>query len=449
MDSNSGGFIFGLILLAVLCWWGFKRNGDASGKTPAPLPVPKQEEKEPAKKTPLAERQDGANRRAKPEAATPSLRVRDRDGRDLGIMPVSQSPFHIGRHSSCEMHLDNSSISRKHAQIVQDKTGWRIQDCDSANGLLVNGRPTTNARLAEGDRIEIGPFALTFCLLKAQGENRIFDPPPVPDAGLERTTLKDMVEVGRGGMAVVYSARMFPENRQVAVKMPNIQRFDDPEFIMARFEREIRITQSLSHPHIVRVYNHGQFNDGTPYLAMEFLPGGSLRHRIPQGGQIAEVEAARIGTQIADALAYAHARDVVHRDLKPENILFCEAGNAKLTDFGIAWMKGCRQVTSVNARMGTVHYMSPEQTQGQTHLTAASDVYSLGCTVYEMVTGRCPFEGEEQVVLNLCAHKIPDRARVLNPAVSKKLDALLASALAKSPDDRPRSDEMRRQLAGA
>lgn len=445
MDSNTGSFLFGILVLALLCWWGFKRKGVADGSAPPLQPYPSKErdtglDRAP-QKAPLNER----NKR--PDIAAPALRVEDAQGRERGLVPLAQSPFHIGRHSDSDLHLDSPRVSRHHAQILRDAAGWHIQDSNSANGLQVNGSLMESARLADGDRIEIGPFTLTFCLVS---ETRGVTPPPPnseTSARSARTTLKDMTEVGRGGMAVVYSARMLPDDRQVAVKTPSVQRFEDPQFIMARFAREVSITQALNHPHIVRVYDHGQFGDGTPFLVMEYLPGGSLRRRMPEGGQLAEAEAARIGMQIADALAYAHAREVVHRDLKPENILFCEAGNAKLTDFGIAWMKGCRQMTGVNARLGTVHYMSPEQSLGQP-LTAASDVYSLGCTLYEMVTGRCPFEGEEQVVLNLCANQVPPRARVLNPAVSKNLDALLAASLAKSPDDRPRSDEVHRQLAG-
>src|SRR5213596_1625399 len=202
-------------------------------------------------------------------------------------------------------------------------------------------------------------------------------------------------ELGHGGMATVYLARETKHERQVAIKVlrPEVS----AAFGADRFLREIGIAARLSHPHLVPLFDSGEA-DGVLYYVSAFVPGGSLRDRLRKEGKLAIEDALRITEEIGAALDFAHRSGFVHRDVKPENILFAD-GHAVLADFGVA--RACcdaeadadarrELVTEVGFAVGTPEYMSPEQASGEIELTAASDVYSLACVVYEMLAGESP-----------------------------------------------------------
>jgi serine/threonine protein kinase len=246
-------------------------------------------------------------------------------------------------------------------------------------------------------------------------------------------------ELGRGGMAVVYLARDLKHDRAVALKIlrPELGALLGAE----RFLREIKTVAGLQHPHILPLYDSGE-SCGTLYYVMPFVSGESLRDRIRKQRQLPIKDALRITREVADALHYAHSKDIVHRDIKPENILL-SGSHAVVTDFGIAraiHVSGGEQwetLTESGVALGTPAYMSPEQTAGERELDARSDIYSLGCVLYEMLTGDPPFAGPDgQVMLARRFSEPAPSARLLRADTPESVDQALAIALAREPTDR-------------
>ena len=238
--------------------------------------------------------------------------------------------------------------------------------------------------------------------------------------------------LGRGGMADVYRAEDERLGREVALKALPPEFARDPERI-ERFEREVRAAARLNHPNIVTVHEFGQ-GEGLHFYTMTLMPGGDLKARIranPNGMPPAEARA--VAAAVARALGYAHRRGYVHRDVKPENILFDEEGTPQLTDFGIARaMESGTRMTATGMSIGSPHYMSPEQAQGL-KVDGRSDLYSLGVVLYEMLTGRLPFEAGNTLAVAL-AHlndPVPDL-----PAALAGWQPVLDRLLAKAPEDR-------------
>jgi len=241
-------------------------------------------------------------------------------------------------------------------------------------------------------------------------------------------------QVGRGGMATVYKAYHAAVDRHVAIKVMSRDLAQNPEF-SERFHQEARTIAKLEHPRILPLYDYGEIAD-TTYLVMRFLDTGTLRDRIAST-PLSLPEVDRIFTQTADALGYAHANKVVHRDVKPSNILLDRRGNALLTDFGIAkLLESTSHLTSTGAMIGTPAYMSPEQVLGQKS-DPRSDLYSLGIVLYEMVTGRVPFEAETPlaVAIKHVNEPLPPPSAI-KPGVSPAIERVIQQALAKKPDDR-------------
>ncbi len=254
-------------------------------------------------------------------------------------------------------------------------------------------------------------------------------------------------EIGRGGMACVYRARDRQHERDVAIKVLR------PDLAAAlgneRFLREILIEARLQHPHILPLYDSGAA-DGQLYYVMPLVEGESLRDRIRREKQLPLVDALRISSEIADALSYAHAHGVLHRDIKPANILL-SGGHAVVADFGIAKaLAGAdpESLTGTGIAVGTPEYMSPEQGGGEAHLDGRTDVYALGCVLYEMLTGMPPFTGRTvQTVLARHRHDVPPSIDVVRPGLPSGVTAVVARALAKVPADRfAGADEMARAL---
>ena len=238
-------------------------------------------------------------------------------------------------------------------------------------------------------------------------------------------------EVGRGGMASVYRARQTSINRIVAIKVLPKSLLHDPSFY-ERFTREVALVAHLEHPHILPIHDYGEV-DGTPYIAMRYLAGGSMAEWIRRGLPPLDKLAKPI-SQVAAALDYAHQEGVIHRDVKPGNILLDENGNAYLSDFGIARVLDSNLTGS--AIIGTPAYMSPEQANGLP-LDARSDIYSLGVVLYELVTGQEPFEAETPVALLLKHINDPmPAARILRPELPIAAERVILKATAKRPEDR-------------
>ncbi len=248
-------------------------------------------------------------------------------------------------------------------------------------------------------------------------------------------------------MATVYKARDNILGRIVAVKILREQYAEDAPFV-ARFRREAQAAANLTHPNIVSVYDVGQDGD-THYIVMEFVAGQSLKELLNKtpGAPLPLERAVNIAAQILAGLEYAHRSGLIHRDIKPQNILITGDGTVKVTDFGIAKSVSDLSLTDAGTALGTANYFSPEQAKGE-RVTPQSDIYALGVTLFEMITGRLPFESENAVGL---AYKHisepPPSPRTLNPNVPLRLEAIVLKALAKDPIQRYGSAaEMERSL---
>jgi len=237
--------------------------------------------------------------------------------------------------------------------------------------------------------------------------------------------------IGSGGMAVVWLADDTHLQRQVALKVLHPQFVQDDEFV-ARFQREAEAAAGLQHPNVVAVFDRGEA-DGTPYIAMQYLEGPTLKQLIDKG--LAPEEAVRLIRQVLEGARFAHRHGIVHRDLKPQNVIVDGEGKATVTDFGIA-RAGVSEITQAGSVMGTPHYLSPEQAQGL-EVTAVSDLYSIGVMLYEALTGRVPFEGDSAVAVAMKqVSQPPQRPSSIDPQVSPALDAAVMRALEKEPGRR-------------
>jgi beta-lactam-binding protein with PASTA domain len=258
--------------------------------------------------------------------------------------------------------------------------------------------------------------------------------------------------LGNGGMAEVYLAHDDILDRDVALKVMSGRYAGDDEFV-ERFKREAQSAAALSHPNIVSIFDRGASEDGTYYIAMEYLPGGTLKDRITKRGALPPRTAAAVALQIAEALCAAHERGVIHRDIKPHNILITESGDVKVTDFGIARAASSSTMTRTGSILGTAHYISPEQAMGEP-VGPASDLYSLGVVLYEMLTGELPFDAETPLGIamkHVSGYLRPPKE--VNPQVPEGINAITVRLLAKDPLDRYTSDaelieDLERFLAG-
>ncbi len=241
--------------------------------------------------------------------------------------------------------------------------------------------------------------------------------------------------LGSGGMGEVYLAHDEVLDRDVALKVLRSHYAGDEEFA-ERFRREARSAASLSHPNIVQVYDRGETEDGTSYIAMEYVPGGTLKEQLERRGPFGAGETATVGAQIAGALGAAHERGVIHRDIKPQNVLVSASGDLKVTDFGIARAASAVTSSASSAIFGTAGYISPEQALGDP-VGPASDLYSLGVILYEMLTGELPFTADNSIAV--CMKHVTEPLRPpkqLNPLVPEGMNALVVKLLAKRPADR-------------
>jgi eukaryotic-like serine/threonine-protein kinase len=240
--------------------------------------------------------------------------------------------------------------------------------------------------------------------------------------------------VATGGMGTVFVATDERLGRRVAVKVLKEEFADDPRFV-ERFRREARAAGALSHPNVAGVYDFGEDSD-RHFMVMEMAPGRDLAQVLREEGQLSPDRVVRIGTQIAEALGHAHSAGLVHRDIKPANVIIGEKDKVKVTDFGIARAAGDATLTATGSVLGTAHYISPEQAAGD-KIGPATDIYSLGIVLYEMLTGTLPFTGDSAlaVAMRHVSDEVP-RPSDLNREVPDGLDRVVAKATAKAPEDR-------------
>lgn len=263
---------------------------------------------------------------------------------------------------------------------------------------------------------------------------------------MDGTLLGDRYEIleviGEGGMAIVYKARDAVLDRVVALKVLKDEFDNDPSFV-EKFKTEALAAAKLSHPNIVNIFDVGQQNS-KHYIVMEYVEGQTLQEIISSQGPIPVNQALNITAMICDGLQAAHDKGIIHRDVKPHNILITNSGIVKVADFGIAQAISKKTLTFNGHIVGTVHYIAPEQAKGEP-VTPATDIYSLGCVLYEMLTGIVPFDAESPLTVVLKhIHDEPVMPRKLNPDIPVGLENVIIKSLEKSPASRYKSAEQMR-----
>jgi serine/threonine protein kinase len=253
-------------------------------------------------------------------------------------------------------------------------------------------------------------------------------------------------KLGQGTFGLVFVARDTDLERDVAIKILNPSHQTNSE-IQHRFLQEAKASARILHPGIVTVLDCGNVNTAfgdSAFIVLELLQGESLTSRLTRSGKLAPATAVEVARQIASALDAAHRADVLHRDLKPDNVYLVpdpavpSGERVKVLDFGLARI-GASKHTLMNTVFGTPRYMSPEQCRSAALIDSRSDIYSLGCILFELVTGRAPFDGDLRTIIQSHLRALPPRARQLSPEVSPELDELIAQMLAKDPNARPQS----------
>ena len=250
--------------------------------------------------------------------------------------------------------------------------------------------------------------------------------------GKEIPPYRIIEKIGQGGMGIVYKGLHVKLDQEVAIKVLSPEFSQDPN-MRERFIREAKIQAKISHPNVVNILNYVE-DDADLFLVMEYIRGETLDNRLRRMGRLDD--ATGVCISVLSALEYMHSRGIVHRDIKPGNIMFLEDGSVKVMDFGIAKMAGEKGQTKTGMKLGTLWYMSPEQVQGE-EATVASDIYAVGITLYQMVTGRVPFSGDsEYKVMKAHLEEKPVPPWEINENVPENLGRIVLKAIAKEKKER-------------
>lgn len=376
----------------------------------------------------------------------------------------------LGRSRDSNIQINDQMVSRRHCEIANYGDGLSIFDLKSWNGTYVNGTRITGVTpLRSGDRISIGKNVVEVQRTPARRGNNGRIGPRLdtdgsthggwrPEKGLpeEKSAKKasfaaaqswapDMVrgyhidsKIGEGAVGTVFRATHIRSGRTVALKIVN------PVYVASshgvkRFLRAADMCKELVHPNIIRIHDAGEA-EGVYYIAMEHVAGKEVGHIISQYRRISLKSALEIGVQVSSALQHAYEQSIVHRDIKPKNIMVNRDGIAKLIDLGLAKRLNQTPVSVVTApgeAVGTLAYMPPEQLDDAVHADHRSDIYSLGATLYHMVSGEYPFnEPSFAEFVSAILSKPPPVLRNSRPAFPKSLDSIIGRAMAKEPSDR-------------
>ncbi len=342
-------------------------------------------------------------------------------------LPVRKS-VRIGRDSGCTVRLRDEKVSRRHSALEWEDRGFVLCDMKSRNGTFVNGRRVDRHTLRGGEMIRVGRTYLSFAV---EDED--------PLLGQDFCGYRILERVGQGAMGTVYRAVQLSLERDVALKMLSPALFEEEEFV-ERFLAEARAAGHLSHPNIVQVFDVGQ-QDRNYFISMEYLPGGSLQALIERGGPLSAEDALSFALDAAGALVWAGEKGIVHRDIKPDNLLVTDRPSAKVADFGLAAdRRRSKSLFDGGKVIGTPGYMAPEQALGKP-IDHRADIYALGSTLYALLAGGPPYDGDSPVEILVRKTKEPPpslarRARTQQRALPREAVEVVERMMERDPRDR-------------
>jgi len=356
-----------------------------------------------------------------------------------------EGKYIIGRSAQADLRIADMLASRQHAAVIVERGKAMLEDLGSTNGTLLNGKKAKKVSLHSGDIVTIGSTSIEFLwLTRAPGvappsqKEDSTKPVTSPQTGRVIGGYKVIDRIGVGGMGTVYKAIQVSMGRTVAFKVLNITSYDTDRAIK-EFLREARTGASLNHPNIVTFYDCG-CDKGIYYIAMEFIEGVPLDTILEEKGAFDVPLALDIAIQVTDALAYMFSKGIIHRDIKPSNIMLTRQRVAKLTDFGLAKKfvrAGLTGYTRVGEGKGTLEYMPPEQISDALHCDQRADIYSVGATLYDMLTGRPPFSGESmRKLIESLEKKYPTPIKKLNPRVPDFVCSIVEKCMRKKSEER-------------
>lgn len=384
----------------------------------------------------------------------PKLVVEKGVDKGKSIQIGAQGSFVVGRDTSAGITINDTMASRNHFKVEARTGNYVLVDLNSKNGTLLNGSRVREAKIAAGDRIQVGETVFSF----------MDDVKPKEDLlgriiGGGRYKILD--RVGRGGMGTVYKAEQIRLNRNVALKMLAQELVGDPTFIK-KFLDEARAAAQFNHPNVVTIYEIDIANDlqpPAPFIAMEYLPGGSVQDLLSREKKLPPDRALAIILDAARGLEYAEKKQIVHRDIKPDNLMISEEGRIKIGDLGLA--KSLKQDGSrpeaPEGVFGTPHYIAPEQALNKP-IDIRADIYALGATFYRILAGTTPYQGNsaKEIVVNKLRED-PPSLDVVEPTVPKVLTAIVHKMMKKDPAERHATakdlvaelDRARREVMGS
>lgn len=336
-------------------------------------------------------------------------------------LPKDRTIF--GRQGDCDGQIPDPKASREHFAILKYDTIWTLQDLKSRNGTRLNGSKVSERILEFGDCISVGKCEYIFT--KEEGDQSLG----------ELLTKYDLDgRIGQGGMGIVYKARQRSMDRVVALKILAPKFGSMPNFI-DQFIREARAAGALNHPNIIQVHDVGTEN-GIHYFSMEYIDGPTCLHVLRNQGTLSPGQAMEIGRQTAKALDYAHEHKLIHRDIKPDNIMLANGETVKLADLGIS--KTFDEIEQDNSKkiVGTPHYIAPEAAKGN-KIDHRVDIYSLGATLYHLLSGQTPYQGAAPTdILKKLLKEEPQPLSEINPDIPESVAQVIKKMMAKNPDER-------------
>ncbi|MEE9393812.1 MAG: FHA domain-containing serine/threonine-protein kinase [Planctomycetota bacterium] len=333
----------------------------------------------------------------------------------------------FGRDESCEFVIADASASRRHFAIIEQNGSYFVKDLKSTHGTLVNGWAIETAKLEDGDAIRVGETVLSFVAESGESGRGL--------SGKVIAGYQVQERLGRGGMGTVFRAKQIALDRDVALKVLSARYSDDKTFIN-RFFKEAQAAARLNHPNIVQIYDVRE-EKGLYLISMEMMDSGTVEELVQKEGPLPISKVMMIAKDAAQGLVYAERKGIVHRDIKPDNLMLNSDGHVKISDLGLAHdSSGDRGAHGDEGIFGTPHFIAPEQARGQ-EIDSRADIYSLGASLYRLLSGRTPFSGDSVgEIIKKQINDEPEPLRELRPETPEDLVDLISVMMAKAPEDR-------------